>query len=167
MIRNRCYGSCELKVELSALGMSFCNCVNIFEYAVHEVVNVCFRNNILCNNNSAYCNCLDVFGCAVSFFRDCVLCVERRLLDKSCDMLVIKAEDVYFLGCCEGSNSSCRSACNDERSVDLAILKGFCGVAEGLVSRVDIGFTESVCFKNIESIEVCSGTCSADGRLQT
>ena len=165
MIRNRCYRTCEFKIKLSALSMRFCDRVDIFKYAVHEVVYVCLGDIVSRDNNSAYCNRLNVLGCAVCILRNCVLAVERRFLDQSCDVLVVKAEDVDLLGCCKGCDGCCRSARYDEGCIDLAVLKSFRTVAERLVCRIDVIFCQAIRLENVKCVEVCAGSCSTDGNV--
>ena len=85
MIRYGSYRSGKVKVELSALGMSCRDGIDVLKYAIQEVVNVSLGDIIACNNNSVDCNCLDIRLCPISVSRNRCFAVVRRLLNEGFD----------------------------------------------------------------------------------
>ena len=78
-------------------------------------------------------------------------------------MLVVQRNEIDILGRCKIGDCRCRSACNDEGCIDLAVFQRICTVAEGLIRRVDVRLRQAVSTEHVHGVEIHAGTGRTDG----
>ena len=77
--------------------------------------------------------------------------------------LAVDRNEVSVIGGRKLSDRRSRSACNDERCVDLAVLEAFRGIREAQVLGLDGVFAEACRSQDVDRVEVNAGARSADG----
>ena len=105
---------------------------------------------------------------------DDVLGVVRRGGQQLVDMGVIQRHQISSLGSGQIHDSGGGGAGHDEGGVDLAVLQGVSAVAKALIGGVDLGelavsvqIAQAISAQDVHSVEVHTGTGSADRHVLT
>ena len=163
VVGNVADGSAEFQRCFIALSVLFGNFAQVFEDGGSHCVNRIFGNGVSCDDNCCDSNGGNVFGSAVNVSSDGSFGVVGRYFNQISNVSAVQAYQIYIIGGCQRSNCVGGSTGYDECCVDLAVLQGFNGVAEGLVNGFDVSFGQTVSAQQVDCVEVNAGAQSTDG----
>ena len=161
MIRHVGDGGRKVDVQLGLLCVA--DGVDVVEDGGYEVVYGSLGNVVAGDDDCRDCDGGHVLGSVVNVLCDGVLLIVGAGSDQIVNVLLVEGDEVDLLAGAEVLNGGGGSACNDECSVDLSVLKAVGRVAEVEVLGLDVILGQAVCAEDVECVEVNARALCADG----